>query len=210
MLFDPLEEQFDLPTTTVQLGNGQRRQCEVVGQKDQTFPSLGILEFDSPQWRIETLPRIKDGEHHGLVADQAGGFVDFVGVAALDLEIGLGASNKETACLAQSSQTLEVDVAAVHDVEGSWLGDQLVEHVDLVPFAIADTNERRDIASQVQQRVQLDRRLGRTERRPRKHRQAQIDGGRIESIDGIFQATPKGSSTYSRRAMAIRLWAKSR
>ena len=33
VLFDPLEEKFDLPTILVQGGNGQRRQAGVVGQK---------------------------------------------------------------------------------------------------------------------------------------------------------------------------------
>jgi len=126
-----------------------------------------------------------------LVADQPRRFVDFVGVAALDFEIGLGTSDKEAACLAQSPQTLEIDIAAIHHVESPGLGDQLVEHVDFVPLAIADTNERRDIASQVQQRVQLDSGLGRTERRPRKNRKAQIDGGGVQSVNGVFQLDSK-------------------
>ena len=61
-----------------------------------------------------------------------------------------------------------------------------------MPLAIADANEGRNIAPQVQQRVQLDGRLGRAKRRPRKHRQAQIDGGGVQSVDGIFQIDPKG------------------
>ena len=49
MLFDPFEEQFDLPATTVKLGDRQRRQIEVVGQKDQIFFVFGIVEFDASQ-----------------------------------------------------------------------------------------------------------------------------------------------------------------
>lgn len=37
MLLDPLEEQFDLPAATVKLGDRERRQLEVVGQKDELF-----------------------------------------------------------------------------------------------------------------------------------------------------------------------------
>jgi hypothetical protein len=58
---------------------------------------------------------------------------------------------KETAGLVESSQSLEIDVASVHDVKSARFGNQLVEHVDLVPLAIADPNKRRDIASQVEQ-----------------------------------------------------------
>jgi hypothetical protein len=34
MLLDPLEEQLDLPATAIEVGDGQRRQEEVVGEED--------------------------------------------------------------------------------------------------------------------------------------------------------------------------------
>ena len=48
-LLDPLEEQFHLPATLVQRGNRQRRQCRVVGQKNQRLARLRILESNAPQ-----------------------------------------------------------------------------------------------------------------------------------------------------------------
>jgi hypothetical protein len=93
-------------------------QDEVVGQKDQSFSGLGIFEPDSAQWRIEALAR-KKGREHDAFADQARAFVDFAGVAALDFEIGLVRVTKKTACIAQSKKALEIDVAAIHHVEGS-------------------------------------------------------------------------------------------
>lgn len=64
------------------------------------------------------------------------------------------------------------------DVERTGLGQQLIEDIDLVHLAIPDVNENRDVAAQVEQRVQFNRRLGGSERSPRKHRQAQIALGR--------------------------------
>ena len=49
VLFDPLEEKFDLPTILVQGGNGQRRQARVVGQKYQRLARLGVFEADAAQ-----------------------------------------------------------------------------------------------------------------------------------------------------------------
>ena len=40
--------------------------------------------------------------------------------------------------------------------------------------------------------MQLDGCLGGAKRCPRKHRQAQIDGGGVEGIDGLFEIDPKG------------------
>ena len=52
-------------------------------------------------------------------------------------------------------------------------------------LAIRNVDEAWDITAQVQQRVHLDRRLGRAEMRPRKDRQTKIDGRRVERIDRI-------------------------
>ena len=41
-LLDPLEEQFDLPASPIQLGKGQRRPGEVVGEEDEGLAGDGI------------------------------------------------------------------------------------------------------------------------------------------------------------------------
>jgi hypothetical protein len=48
--------------------------------------------------------------------------------------------------------------------------------VDLVHFAVADVDKRRDIAAQIEQRMQLHRGLGCAKGRPRTYRQAKVDG----------------------------------
>jgi hypothetical protein len=82
-------------------------------------------------------------------------------------------------------------LSIIHHVEGSRFDNQLVEQIDFVVLAVADMDKRRDIASQIQKRVQLDSSFGGTERCPRKHRQAQIDGSGIESVNGVFQVDSK-------------------
>jgi len=61
-----------------------------------------------------------------------------------------------------------------------------------VHLAIGDVDERRNIAAQVQQRMQLDRRLVPPESGPRKQRQAQIDGRRIQRIQALVQLDAYG------------------
>src|SRR5206468_11461699 len=100
---------------------------------------------------------------------------------------GCGAGYKEAFGLVQPVKQFEIDVSSVHDVESARLGQQQVQNVDIVQFAIADVKERRDVAAQVQQCVQLDGRLGRAKRSPSKHRQAQVDGAGIQSVDSIFE-----------------------
>ena len=109
-----------------------------------------IFESDSTQWRVEILLRVKAREHDSLIADQSCAAVDGMGIAALGFEIGLGAGDKETLRLVQLIKPIEIDVTSVHDVESAWLGHQQIENVDVVQFAVADVNERRDVASQIQ------------------------------------------------------------
>ena len=62
-----------------------------------------------------------------------------------------------------------------------------VQHIDVVHLAVGDVDEGGDRSPQIEQRVQLHGRLGGAKRRPREHRQAQIDGRGIEGVDGIGQ-----------------------
>ena len=156
------------------------------------LPVVGVFELDATQWRVEVLARVEAGEHDGLIANQPGASIDRMRITTLGFEIGFGARDKEASRLVQAIEPFEVDVASVHDVEGAGLGQQQVQDIDVVQFAVADVQERRDVAAQIQQRVQLDGRLGRAKRCPRKHRQAQVDGAGIQSVDRLFQIDTKG------------------
>ncbi len=156
------------------------------------MPVVGSLNRTRRSGVSKSCLRVKAGEHDGLIANQPGASIDGMGITALGFEIGLGASHKEAFRLVQAIKPIEVDVASVHDVESAGLGQQQVEDIDVVQFAVADVEERGDVAAQVQQRVQLDSRLGRAKRRPGKYRQAQIDGAGIQSVDRIFQIDAKG------------------
>src|SRR5271170_1701551 len=192
MLLDPLEKELDLPTASIQIGYRQSRQCEVVGQEDQPLASLRIFETDSPQRRLEPFVRVKTREHDRLIADQPGAAIYRMRVATLGLQVRLSSRDKEAARLVEAKQPLEIQEAAIHDVEGSRLGHQLIEDVDLVHFAVADVNKDRDIAAQVEQRMQFDRCFGAPKRRPWKDRQTQVDRRGVERVHRLFQIDAKG------------------
>ena len=78
VLLDPFEEQFDLPPAGVKLGDGERRQGEVVGQKDQRLVGLGVLETDATQPLGVTLSRVRQVQFDVLIADQSGAAVDHI------------------------------------------------------------------------------------------------------------------------------------
>ena len=98
----------------------------------------------------------------------------------------------------QSVQALEIELTAVHHKEGARLRQRLVEHVDVVQLPVGDVDEGGDVAAQVDQRVQLDGRLGRTKRCPRKQRQAHIDRGGIQDVDRSFASASNDCSAIHR------------
>jgi len=135
--------------------------------------------------------RVKAGQHDGLIAHQPRAPVDRMRIPTLGSEVGFDARHKKAARVVQAMEPFEVEIISVHDVEGTGLGQQQVKHMDVVSCAVADVQERGGVAAQVQERVQLDGRLGRVKRNPRKHRQAQVDSAGIQRVDRVFQIDPK-------------------
>ena len=84
MLFDPLEEQFDLPALTIQLADRARGKRGIVGEKDQGL-ALGVLEADAPQRPGIAVMRVIAGKHQGLIADQTCAAVDGMRIKPLRL-----------------------------------------------------------------------------------------------------------------------------
>ena len=68
MLADPFEEEFDLPSVTIQIGCGLRPNGEVVGQKVETLVGFAVVIFDPPQRLGVVLFRLLSEQGNGLVA----------------------------------------------------------------------------------------------------------------------------------------------
>lgn len=176
VLLDPLEEELDLPSAAIQLGDRQCRQDETVRQEHQPLAGFGVVESDATQWRLEVLAGVETRQDDGLIADETGTSIHGARIAPLNFEVRFAAGHEETACDMKPKEPLKVQVSPIHDIEspGSW--QQPVEDVDLVHLAVVDMDKCRDIAAQIEQRVQLHGRLRRAKWYPWEDRQAKIDG----------------------------------
>ena len=81
MLFDPFEEEFDVPAASVKLGDLQRRFGEIVGEKHIQLFGFRVAKTDSAQRLGIVSPRIKATQDYSLVAAQSRAFVDRTRVA---------------------------------------------------------------------------------------------------------------------------------
>lgn len=155
--------------------------------KHQRLARLGVLEADAPQVLGIVLAGLDAGERNGLIADDASRAVGRGRVEPPCIHVRLRPCDEEGAGQMQHIESGEIDIAAIHDVDGTWLGKQQVESVHIVQLAVGYGDKAWDIATQIEQGVHLDRGLGGAEMRPRKDRQAKVDGGGIQSVDAVRQ-----------------------
>lgn len=113
--------------------------------------------------------------------------VHWIGVTSLEPGVAFGAGYEEGPGSMDGVQPGEVQITPIQQVERTGLDHQVVQNIDLVYLAVGNVNEAEDGAVQVQQRMQFDRGLGRSKRCPGIQRQAQIDGGGVEGINGNVQ-----------------------
>lgn len=185
MLLDPLEEQLDLPAALVKSRDGQRRQGGIVGQEHQRLAGFRVLETDAAQQFGIGLCGVEAVQRDALIADDAGAPIGRHRIHPARIHAAFGAGHEEGPRLMQREQATEIQITPIHHVERAGFDGQHIQYVDLVGLAVRDVDEGWDVAAKVEQRMQLDCRLGRTERSPREQRQAQVDGRGIQGVDRI-------------------------
>src|SRR5208282_3302815 len=119
------------------------------------------------------------------VAAQPRGTIHGARGAKVELQILFGTGNEEGTSLGEDIEAGEVHITAIHQVEGSDFEEQLIQQVDVVDLSAGHIDIGRNAAAYIQQGMQLDGALAATKLRPGKQRQTQIDGGGVESIDGL-------------------------
>ena len=153
MLLDPFEEQFDLPALFVKCANGERGQREIVGQEFERLAGI-LVDVDHATQHIGiALARYLAGEPDVTVADQSGDRLDPLAAHNFELQIVLGAGDKEGAGAMEEIEPGEVDVSPIHDIERARLDQALrsehIQHPYIVHLAVADVKEAWDCSAQV-------------------------------------------------------------
>ena len=85
-------------------------------------------------------------EDDNLIALDAGGFVDGLGVEPYSAEVYFCPGDKECRRPVDFVEASKIQITAIHDVDGPQLDDQLVEYIDIVHFPRGDDHHRRDVS----------------------------------------------------------------
>ena len=89
-------------------------------------------------------------------------------------------------------ETIEIEITAIHDIDGSCLENQLVEDIDIVNFARGYDDDGWYVAVQVQKGMELYRTFAFPEFGPWEKCQTQFDSGRVQGVSCLFQVDAKG------------------
>src|SRR5208283_157262 len=112
-------------------------------------------------------------------------------IKTFEPEVFFGSCDKEGHGLIDSVKPGEIEIAPIHEIEGTRFQEEIVENIDIVNFAMGNKDNGRNISMQIQKRVQFDSAFVFAELGPWKERQAEIDGGGIQSINRLIQVHAK-------------------
>src|ERR1700674_1475778 len=156
-------------------------------QKLEPLPGFDIKITHAAELLRVHFGGVDGGQDDSVIGSDSGGLVYWMRVATLEQDVGFGAYDEEGRAEREDIQALEIHVAAIHDVECPGLRQNLVEDIDVVHFAAGNADERGDVAVQIQQCVHLDCGFVLSESGPGKQRKTQVDGGRVQRVQTLFQ-----------------------
>jgi hypothetical protein len=122
-----------------------------------------------------------------LIATEPYGFVDRAAFLRAKLQVLFGTRDEESHARLEAVKSSEIDIAAIHGVEGARFDREMVESVNIVHFAVGNVDKTRDVAAQIDQGVEFDSSFASAELCPREEGEAEIDSGGIEGVDGLLQ-----------------------
>ena len=192
VLFDPFEEEFHSPSGTIELGDGERGQIKVVGEEDEFALLFDIVEANAAEgfW-VEARGR-GAGQSDGGITSQSGGSVNRSVLSSSEVEVGFGPGDEEGFGCLEAVESFEVDVSSIHDIIGARFERELIEDGHIVRFALGNADKTRDAATKIKEGVQLDSGFSLPKVSPGEEGKAEINGGGIESVDGLVQGETEG------------------
>jgi hypothetical protein len=139
VLFDPLDEDLDLPAGFVNLRVHARVDLEVVGDEDQAFSGFHIQKAYSAQVEMVEVFGFRSVETDRLIGSQCEGLLYRARFANVVAHVDLRPGNEERQGRMNPVEPSEIDVPAIHYIKGSSFEDYPVQDVDVVdlPLVIA-------------------------------------------------------------------------
>lgn len=188
----PLEKQFDLPASFVEIGDLLRGEDEVVREEDVGVLRLLIIELHAPQEIGVVLIGLRARQTNRLIAAQSRRSIDGSRVETLPLRVPFRSRDEETTFLVNGMESLKIEVTSVQDIARTGLNGQDIEDIHVMHRSVCDVDKRWQIAPQVEEGMGFHRSFRFPEMCPREDRQTEINGGGIECVEPAVKTVEKG------------------
>ena len=204
MLLDPFEEQFHVPTFAVEFCYGQSFVSEMVGQETVDVTGGEVFIGHHPQVFGITLSGLVCGEFDDLVSHDSGVLVNRIGLDDIVLHIVLCPRNEERSVLVYTvEETEEVDISLVHQIDGSHLNAEFIQHPDIMYGSICEIDKCGDITTKIEKRMHLHTGLSGSELCPGAELQTKTDCATVKGIDSIVKIQSEGRVVSIKRSHFI-------
>ena len=181
MLFEYLEEEFDLPAIPVYPADSGRSELEVVGQKLNLPPVLFVPDGHPAQHFRILEAGLGAGEADDLVSENVPALGQ--GPVMYDLigSIVFESGNKEDSGVSPLEEELKVVVTSIHSDDTAFGKRKTASSGDIASLAIGDHGEVRQIAVVIQQQVELNGAFGLTEVSPGKQAKTEVNDAGVKA-----------------------------
>jgi len=203
VLFDPFEEEFDLPPCAVEFCDRQGCEMKCVSKKNKLFAGLGIDDDHASKGCRARAVGVKPLEFDCLVLHYALVWLGFAVFEDFERSVRLESRDEEDVFGIELREPVIIQHAAIKDDKRTGVEFLLPRDVGFVDSCFRDDDARGDVAVQVEHRVEFDRSLGFPKRRPIEEVQTKIDDGSIEDPDRRLD--PKSRLGGQRAHMAVQL-----
>jgi len=182
ILFDPFEEQFNLPPAFVIVCDLFSVAVGDIGKQDNILIVFGINQMNTSQGFRVTMLGLLAGQPDDLVALQAGRTINWGGGFPIEPQILFGSNDKPTSTAVQVIQALVIQIRTIHNVDAAGHDWDHIQDVDIVGSSVRYVNKRWYSPLQVHNRVNFNSCLVLSKLCPWEQRQAQVNSRRVQSF----------------------------
>jgi len=192
VLFSPFEKQFNLPSFPIQIGDCECLQLEVVRQESIYDTSAEIFIHDEPESVGVLAGGFYSCQSYRLIRNQASIRVNFPTAQYLIHHVVFCPGDKvgifEMKVLVKC---IKLHISFVHQVVRVRLDGDFVHDLRIVNTTVSKTDECRNRASEIHQRMHFERTFTMMESGPRAKLETQFNGAAVKGINHLLKIDTK-------------------
>ena len=192
VLLDPLEEDLNLPSFSIQLCNSDCINREVISEESIDFPVSKVLIYNKPEVVRILLGSIKSCKLYCLIGDKSSLSINFPRLDDCVQHIILGSGDKPRMVLMKVLiERVKFHIALIHKIVGICHDRYFIHNLGIMNRGLCKADKYRNGSVQVHQGVHFKATLAMMESCPWTQCQTQLNGATVKSTNHFIKVNPK-------------------